>query len=78
LNAISDESTSCDAVEQDRLDTDHGVAGEHADVHRVLEALVGRLDVLARDAATGDLVLELVRLVRRDLEGSSANWILAN
>ena len=43
LNAISDESTSCDGtVEEDRLDADHGVAGEHADVHRVLEALVDR------------------------------------
>ena len=57
------------AVEQDRLDAHHGVAGEHADVHGVLEALVDRSDVLARDAATGDLVLELVRLVGRDLEG---------
>ena len=56
------------AVDEDRLDTHHGVAGKHADVHGVLEALVGRLDVLTRDAATGDLVLELVRLVGRELE----------
>ncbi|KEP72709.1 hypothetical protein HR12_41035, partial [Microbacterium sp. SUBG005] len=32
-------------------------------------SLVGRRDVLARDTTTGDLVLELVGLVGRDLEG---------
>ncbi len=57
------------AVEQDRLDAHHRVSGEHADVHGVLEALIRRGDVLARDPATRDLVLELVDLLGRDLEG---------
>src|SRR5919112_2262707 len=57
------------AVEQDRLDADHRVAGEDAVLHRVLHALVDRRDVLPRDAATGDLVLELVgRRVAADLQ----------
>src|SRR6187431_520069 len=51
-------------VEQDRLDAHHRVAREDSDVHRVLEPLVDRGDVLARDAPTGDLVVELVDLVR--------------
>src|SRR5919112_271561 len=62
------------AVEQDRLDADHRVAGEDAVLHRVLHALVDRRDVLPRDAATGDLVLELVgRAVGRDREGLDAD-----
>src|SRR5215207_7553025 len=62
------------AVEQGRLHADHGVAGEHAVLHRVLHALVDRGDVLPRDATTGDLVLELVgRAVGRDLEGLDAD-----
>src|SRR4051812_30812475 len=47
-------------VDQRRLDADHRVAGEHAVLHGVLHALVDRRDVLAGDAPTGDLVLELV------------------
>src|SRR5690606_5412459 len=50
------------AVEEGRLDAHHGIAGEHAVLHGVLDAGVDRRDVLARDAATGDLVLELVQL----------------
>src|SRR5215210_7845665 len=62
------------AVEQRRLDTHHGVAGEDAVLHGVLHALVDRRDVLPRDAATGDLVLELVgRAVGRDLQGLEAD-----
>src|SRR4051794_38289411 len=62
------------AVEQGRLDADHRVAGEDAVLHRVLHALVDRRDVLPGDAATGDLVLELVgRAVGRDLEGLDAD-----
>ena len=62
-------------VEQRRLDADQRVAGQHAELHGVLDALVDARDVLPRDAATGDLVLELVRraLVRlQRLEGRSA------
>src|SRR5690606_23453487 len=40
-------------VEQDRLDTHHGVAGEDTVLHGVLDARVHARDVLARDAATG-------------------------
>src|SRR5919199_75093 len=48
------------AVEQGGLDADQRVAGEDAVLHGVLDALVDRRDVLPRDAATGDGVLELV------------------
>src|SRR4051794_4611913 len=48
------------AVQEQRLDPDHGIAGEDAVLHGVLHALVHRGDVLLRDATTGDLVLELV------------------
>src|SRR5689334_2539519 len=48
------------AVEQDRLDAHHRVAGEDAVLHGVLDAVVHRGDVLPRDAATGHGVLELV------------------
>src|SRR3954469_12259000 len=47
-------------VQQRRLDDDHRVTGEDAVLHGVLHALVDRGDVLLRDPATGDLVLELV------------------
>src|SRR4051795_4394187 len=58
------------AVDQRRLHTDHGVAGEDAVLHGVLHARVHRRDVLPGDAATGHGVLELVgRAVGRDLEG---------
>ena len=55
-------------VDQRRLDVDRGIAGEHAGVERLLHALVGRLDVLARDLAAADLVDELVALARVRLE----------
>ena len=48
------------AVEQDDLDVHQRVAGEDAVLHGVLGAGVHRRNVLARDAPTGDLVLELV------------------
>src|SRR4051812_6629269 len=57
------------AVEQDRADPDRRVAGEHADLHRVLDAGVDRGDVLAGDAATADRVLELVRGLGGHLHG---------
>ena len=69
LNAISDESTSWYwPSTRRRLDVDGRVAGEHAGVERGLDALVRRLDVLARDAPAGDLVDELVALARVRLE----------
>src|SRR5829696_7595421 len=62
------------AVEQGGLDADHRVAGEDAVLHSVLHALVDRGDVLPRDAATGDLVLELVgRRVAADLQRLEAD-----
>ena len=51
------------AVEQRDLDVDQRVAGEHAELHGLLAAGVHRRDVLARDAATGDVVDELVAAV---------------
>ena len=61
LKAISEESTSwyCPSRAM-RRSADHGVAGEHAVLRGVLHALVDQGDVLARDAPTCDLVLELV------------------
>ena len=41
-------------------DVDERVAGEHAALHRLLDAGVDRGDVLARDDAALDLVDELV------------------
>src|SRR4051812_12378127 len=57
------------AVEQDRADTHCRVAGEHTDLHGVLDAGVHRGDVLAGDAATADGVLELVRRLGGHLHG---------
>src|SRR5580658_2105581 len=48
------------AVGQRHLDVDHRVAGQHAELGGLLAAGVHRRDVLARDPATVDLVLELV------------------
>src|SRR6266508_626228 len=48
------------AVLQCHLDVHHRVAGEHAELHGFLAALVHRRDVLPGDAATGDGVDELV------------------
>src|SRR6478735_4187158 len=48
------------AVLEGDLDVDHRVAGDDAELHRLLAALVDRGDVLARDATTGDGVDELV------------------
>src|SRR5665647_218308 len=50
------------AVEQRGLDADQRVAGQDTELHGVLDPVVDAGDVLARDPATGDLVLELVRL----------------
>jgi hypothetical protein len=41
-------------VDEGRLDTDDRVAGEGAVLHGVLDAVVDRRDVLARDATAGD------------------------
>src|SRR5687768_1061169 len=48
------------AVLEGELHVDHGVAGEHAELHGVLTTLVDRRDVLLRDATTADVVDELV------------------
>src|SRR6185437_9510363 len=48
------------AVLQGDDDVDERVAGEDAELHRLLATGVDRGDVLARDAPTGDLVDELV------------------
>src|SRR6476661_7352776 len=50
------------AIEQGGLDADQRVAGEHTELHGVLDAVVHGGDVLTQDTATGDLVLELVEL----------------
>ena len=61
LNAISDESTSWyEPSKRVDLDVDHRVAGVDARLERLADALVDRLDVLARDRAADDLVDELV------------------
>ena len=66
LNARSLESTSWyDPSTSSISDVDDRVAGEHAGVHRLLDALVDRGDVLLRDLAAGDLVGELVAVARR-------------
>ena len=65
LNAISLESTSWyEPSTSDHADVDDRVAGEHARLHRLLDAQVDRRDVLARDLAADDLVEELVALAR--------------
>src|SRR3954466_8810302 len=57
------------AVDEGGLDAHQRVAGQDAVLHRVLDALVDRGDVLPRDATTGDAVLELVgRTVAGHLE----------
>src|SRR6478609_3244099 len=48
------------AVLEGELHVDHRVAGEHAELQRVLAALVDGRDVLARDATTRHAVDELV------------------
>src|SRR3954468_21486578 len=48
------------AVEERDLDVDHRVAGVDARLERLLDPLVDRLDVLARDRPADDLVDELV------------------
>src|SRR6476660_3890954 len=48
------------AVLERELHVDHRVAGEHAELHGLLAALVDRGDVLLRHATTGDVVDELV------------------
>ena len=57
------------AVEQRGLHAHQGVAGEHAELHGVLDSGVHRGDVLARDATAGDGVLELVDLAVRGVQG---------
>jgi hypothetical protein len=63
-------------VDQRRFDVDRGVAGEHAGIERLLHALVGRVDVLARDLAAADLVDELVALAGfgSSVILTTANW----
>ena len=48
------------AVKQRGLDVNHRIAGENAGLHGVFDTRVDRGNVLARDAATGDLVLKHV------------------
>ena len=52
------------AVGEPGADVDERVAGEHAALHRLLDAGVDRRDVLARDDAALDLVDELVAAAR--------------
>jgi len=52
------------ALDQLDLDVDDGVAREDTRAERFLDPLVDRLDVLLRDLAADDLVLELVALAR--------------
>ena len=49
-------------VDQGCLHAHHRVASEDTELHSVLDTSVDRGDVLARNAATGDLVLEQVQL----------------
>src|SRR3954447_4585084 len=56
------------AVLQRHLDVDHRVAGQYAELHRLLGAFVHRRDVLAGDAATGDGVDELVPALTTGLD----------
>src|SRR6266478_2355817 len=59
------------AVGQRHLDVDHGVAGEHPGLRRLLDALLDRGHVLARDGGAPELVLEddaRAGLGRLDLE----------
>src|SRR5690606_5793286 len=68
------------AVEQRDLDVDHGIAGQHAAAELLLDALVHRRDVLARNHAADDLVLEqvaLARLLRLDLDPDVAELAAA-
>ena len=68
------------AVEQRHLDVDHRVARVDARVERLADALVDRLDVLARDGAADDLVDELVAgalLAGLDLDDGVAVLALA-
>src|SRR5438094_4015345 len=53
------------AVDDGRLDVDDGVAGEHARLHRLLDALLDGGDVLARDDAALGAVHELEAATRR-------------
>ena len=46
------------AIDQLDLDVHHRVSGQHAVLERFLDALLDRRDVLARDHAADDLVLE--------------------
>ena len=62
---------------QRRLDVDDGVAGDRARLHRLADALVDRLDVLLRDHAAGDLVVELVALAGVRLERDHGVAVLA-
>ena len=52
------------AVDQLDLHVDHRIAGEHAVLQRFLDALLDRSDVLTRDHAADDLVLEHEALAR--------------
>src|SRR5438105_1519130 len=52
-------------VDELDLDVDDRIAGEHAGLHRLLDARVDRPDVLLGDLAADDLVLELVAGARR-------------
>ena len=56
------------AVHQGHLDVFHRIAGEHTELHGVLDPLVNRRDVFLRDPAARDGVDELI--TRAGLQGS--------
>ena len=69
LNAISRRvDVVVRAVVQDRADAGHRVAGQDSALQRFLDALLGRLDELARDRSADDFVDELEPAFRHRLE----------
>src|SRR5213595_712392 len=71
LKAISLESTSWYDIHELDLHVHHGIARQHAVLERFLDALLDRADVLPRDHAAHDVVLEheaRPRLARRHVD----------
>src|SRR5690349_15480805 len=52
---------------QSHLDVYHFVTGEEATFHRILDSLLNRLDVFARNRTAGNVVLEYKAFARRRL-----------
>src|SRR5436190_1642606 len=65
------------AVIQNRANARHRIAGHDAALHRFLDALLGRLDELARDGTAGDLIDELEPAFRNRLEAHLDVAVLA-